>query len=248
MERDEPLRLGEHTFGSRLIVGTGKFSSAAVMADAVFYLWREIEANYDYLAFEISHDGVAFQELARWSDVDKSWTRQDVDFNEYVGDNSVWVAWRFYSDSTVTRDGPWVDDITIWKYIPGQVTARGSFHHYNRNDQWVPARFTKVYLYDDDGNPGPDGSDDLLAVTTTDGNGEFQFPALRNWDVDDSSSSTYGRRLDLYVVWETDVWDSQVAREGDQLWRLGLPLADRRHPHERFRWIHRLLWLYYPKR
>jgi len=222
---------GNHDYpnnmNTRMIYGPFDLSDA-VMADTWFYLWREMEVNRDYLVFEISRDGVAFQELARWSDVNTTWTFQDVDYNGYVGDNSVWVAWRFYSNSSVTRDGPWVDDITIWKYIPGQVTARGSFYYYDRNNQVVPARFTKVYLYDDDGDPGPDGSDDVLAEITTDGNGQFQFPALRNWDVDDSSTNPAVRRLDLYVIWETDAWDSQTARRrvttfgnGAYRWRTG---------------------------
>jgi len=203
---------------TRMIYGPFDLSDA-VLADIWFYLWREIEAGYDYMVFEASHDGVAFQELARWSDVNKTWAFQDVDFNEYAGDNSVWVAWRFYSDDTVTKDGPWVDDITIWKYIPGRVTVRGSFYYYDRDDQVVPARFTRVYLYDydDDGNPGldptiPDTNDDLLGVVTTDRNGRLQIPDIRNWDADDSGTNTTTRRLDLYVILETDVQDSQTAR------------------------------------
>jgi len=211
---------------TRMIYGPFDLSDAT-MADTNFWLWREMETCCDYLAFEISRDGVAFQELARWSG-SAGWEFQSVDYNDYVGDSSVWVAWRFYSDFSVNYDGPWVDDITVRKYVPGQVTARGSFYYYNRNDHVVAARFTKVYLYDDDGDAGPDGSDDVLAETTTDGNGQFQFPALRNWDVDDSSTNPAVRRLDLYVIWETDVQDSQTARRrvttfgsGAYRWRTG---------------------------
>lgn len=186
---------------TRMIYGPFDLSDA-VMADAWFYLWREMEANRDYLAFEISRDGVAFQELARWSDVNTTWTFQDVDFNEYVGDNSVWVAWRFYSNSSVTRDGPWVDDITIWKYVPGQVTAYGRFYYYDRSGQLLPARYTRVYLYDAD----PSGGDDLLGSGTTDENGFWRIGPITNWDTDASGA------LDLYAVFETDVNDSDTAR------------------------------------
>lgn len=190
-----------NNMNTRMIYGPFDLSDA-VMADVWFYLWREIEANYDYLAFEISRDGVAFQELARWSDVNTTWTLQDVDFNEYVGDNSVWVAWRFSSDGSVTKDGPWVDDITIWKYVPGQVTAYGTFSYYDRNSQLSPARYTRVYLYDAD----PSGGDDLLGLGTTDENGFWQIGPITNWDTDASGA------LDLYAVFETDVNDSNTTR------------------------------------
>jgi len=195
--------------------------SDAVMADAWFYLWREMEVNRDYLAFEISRDGVAFQELARWSDVNTTWTFQDVDYNEYVGDNSVWVAWRFYSNSSVTRDGPWVDDITIWKYVPGQVTAYGRFYFYDRNGHLAPARYTRVYLYDAD----PSGGDDLLGLGATDGNGFWQIGPITNWDADASGA------LDLYAVFETDVNDSDTARRrvtnfGDWAYKWQIPTKE----------------------
>jgi hypothetical protein len=90
--------------------------------------------------------------------------------------------------------------------------VRGDFHYNARDGQWSPARSTKVYLYDSD----PGGTDDLLATTTTsadpNANGTFQFPAVTNWDADDSDPDPNNRRLDLYVVWETDNTDSPTAR------------------------------------
>jgi len=136
------------------------------------------------------------------------------------------VGWLFESDSTIQYEGPWVDDILIRKYVPGQVTARGSFFYADRSNPSnpVPAKFTKVYLYDQD----PGGSDDLLDTTVTDANGFFQFPARANWDEDDPDPDPNNRHLDLYVVWETDVQDSAVARRrvtnfGDRAykWRSG---------------------------
>lgn len=104
--------------------------------------------------------------------------------------------------------------------MPGQVTVQGSFSYADRNSNSVPASFTKVYLYDQD----PGGSDDLLDTTVTDANGFFQFPPRTNWDDDDPDPDPNNRRLDLYVVWETDVNDSDAARRrvtnfGDQAYR-----------------------------
>jgi len=175
----------------------------AVWAVTDFQLWREVESGWDYVAFEVSPDGVAFRELARWNTSATSWTYQYVYYNDYVGDDSVWVAWRFHSDSSITRPGPWVDDVRVWKYVP--VTIQGSLHYYDRNGLLVPARYTRVHLYDADSSD----ADDLLGETTTDANGFWRFGPLRNWDDDDSDPDS---RLDLYFTFETDVYDSGQAR------------------------------------
>lgn len=81
---------------TRMIYGPFDLSDA-VQADMWFYMWRQTESNYDYIVFEISHDGIAFQELARWSG-DADWEPQDIDYDDHVGDDSVWVAWRFSNE------------------------------------------------------------------------------------------------------------------------------------------------------
>ncbi|MCD4738792.1 MAG: hypothetical protein K8R89_05990, partial [Anaerolineae bacterium] len=192
-----------NNMNTRIIYGPFDLSDA-VVALTQFYLWREIEPTYDYLLFEVSHDGIAFEELSRWSDDQQTWELQHVEYNDYVGDSSVWVAWRFFSDNIVTKQGPWVDDVYVWKFVPGEVTVQGSLHYYDRDNQYTPARSMKVYLYDDDGDPGSDGSDDLLTMTVNSAQGTFQFAPQLNWDEDDTSATSTDRNLDLYVVWETD--------------------------------------------
>lgn len=194
---------------SWMIYGPFDLSNART-AETVFWLWRQIEVYYDYVFCGISSDGTNF---SGWTwDGTVGWEEQRFSLNGYLGDSSVWVAWLFVSDSTVQYEGPWVDDILIRRYVPGQVTVRGSFHYNARDGQWSPARSTKVYLYDSD----PGGMDDLLATTTTsadpNANGYFQFSSVTNWDDDDSDPDPNNRRLDLYVVWETDNNDSPAAR------------------------------------
>lgn len=95
--------------------------SDATQAHTDFWLWRDTEATWDYISFEISHDGNTFTELARWSGHDvPSWEHEDIYYPvDYMGDSSVWVAWRFYSDSTVSPyEGAWVDDVNIYKFVP----------------------------------------------------------------------------------------------------------------------------------
>jgi hypothetical protein len=180
--------------------------SDAKTAETAFWLWRQIQVSYDYVFFGISSDGSNFNGY-KW-DGTADWEQERLSLNDYLGKSTVWVAWLFVSDGSVQYEGPWVDDILIRKYVPGQVTAQGSFFYADRNNNTVLARFTKVYLYDQD----PGGTDDLLATTTTNANGFFQFPARTNWDDDDTDPDPNNRRLDLYVVWETDYNDSATAR------------------------------------
>jgi len=82
-----------------------------------------------------------------------------------------------------------------------EIVAQGSLHFYDRVNRYSPAVAVRVYLYDDDGAAGPDGSDDRLETTRTDAQGIFTFTSRLNWDADGGSSGK--RALDLYVVWET---------------------------------------------
>jgi hypothetical protein len=193
-----------NNMNTRMIYGPFDLSNA-VYADADFYLWREIEPGYDYLAFEVSHTGNVndFQELARWDGSVQQWVFQDIYFNDYIGDNSVWVAWRFYSDYSVTYQGPWVDDIRVWKYVPGQVTVQGYVHYYDRTGTRVPAQYATIHLWDANTN----GVDyELTYPITTTQNGFFQFPTTRNWEYWDSGDPDHA--LDLYIVVEATYNDS----------------------------------------
>jgi len=114
----DPSPGNDHYFNdmnTRMIYGPFDLSDAS-QADTDFRLWRDIETCCDYIAFEISADGVNFTELERWTGT-YDWEFKDKYYNDYIGDSSVWVAWRFYSDCSVTKVGPWVDDIRIWKNV-----------------------------------------------------------------------------------------------------------------------------------
>lgn len=186
--------------------------SDARQAEVRFWLWIDTQPTYDYLALEVSttSSGSGFQEIARWSGSATSWQEQVIliPLDNRLDYSSVWIAWRFYSNSSTVADGPWVDDVLLRKYVAGQVTPQGAFSYYNRNSSLVGARYTKVSLFESD----PVGGDDLLATTNTDANGFFQFPVQDNWDGDDSDPNPFNRKLDLYVMAETDYSDSGIAR------------------------------------
>lgn len=175
--------------------------SDATEAEVSFWLWREFPNTLDYLVLEASYDGVSFQELARWNTTNTNWQLQSYSLNSYKGDNSVWVAWRFYSNSSITADGPWVDDIVIRKYLPGQVTVTGSLNYYNRNGQRVPAPNVRVIVNEIDLD-SPGGTD-VFGTTTTATDGSFTLGPFTNWDTDETALDPLNRRLDLMIVWQT---------------------------------------------
>jgi len=180
--------------------------SDAKAAEMVFWLWRQIEVNYDYVFFGLSSDGSTFTGN-RW-DGTAGWEEKRYSLNSYLGDSSVWVAWLFVSDNTIQYEGPWVDDILIRKYVPGQVTMQGTLSYTDRDGNTVPARFTKVHLYDQD----PGGIDDRLSTVETNTNGFFWFFARTNWDDDGTEPDPDDRRLDLYFIIEANYDDSPTSR------------------------------------
>jgi hypothetical protein len=215
---------------TRMIYGPFDLSDAT-LAQVNFWLWREVEANRDCLLFEASPDGVTFYTVRSWCDSDPNWRAyNEVTFNGYGGDASVWIAWRFYSNGSVTYQGPWLDDIKLWKFVPGQVTVQGSLTYADRAGHSQLARLMKAYLYDAD----PGGTDDRLAETTTLGDGTFAFPAIRNWDIDNPDPTSTTGRIDLYVAWETEYDDGATARRrvsrGSRSWPQARSARRRRAP------------------
>jgi subtilisin family serine protease/Zn-dependent metalloprotease len=98
----------------------GPFSlTNATSAATSFALWRETEPFFDTLFFGVSTNGVNFNGLF-W-DGSADWELKTVAFNDYVGNPEVWVAFVFQSDSSITRQGVWVDEILIQAEASGGV-------------------------------------------------------------------------------------------------------------------------------
>ncbi|MBM3130190.1 MAG: hypothetical protein FJ009_16390 [Chloroflexi bacterium] len=94
--------------------------SNASDADTYFQLWREIEVRYDWVYFGVSTDGQNFN--GTFWDGNASWEFKDIYYTSYAGNSAVWIAWVFYSDGSVVYQGPWIDDITVWKYVNPTTT------------------------------------------------------------------------------------------------------------------------------
>jgi hypothetical protein len=81
-------------------------------AGTEFNMWHEIETDYDFVFFGYSGDGYNFS--GWFFDGYNDCTVWTAYYPSILGDPSVWVAWVFGSDSSVTYDGPFVDDVVIW--------------------------------------------------------------------------------------------------------------------------------------
>jgi len=99
-----------------MVYGPFDLSGYTTNAGTEFVMWHDIEADYDWVFFGVSHDGYSFTGLV-W-DGFQPCTLYNISYSDWVGDPSVWVAWAFYSDYSVREDGPWVDDIVIWRERP----------------------------------------------------------------------------------------------------------------------------------
>ena len=195
----DPTPKNHHYFNNlntRMIYGPFDLENAAT-TEVNFWLWMEMENCCDYLALEVSRDNITFQEVNRWSGT-AGWQQLGTNLDNYTGYNSVWVSWRFYSNSSIVFDGPWIDDIQLRKFMPGYVDVRGKLSYYDRDTQPgdLPdyAPYTKVSLYDADSNRD---YDDLIVYAYTDLRGDFSFPAKLNYDDDDPDDQD--TRLDLYI-------------------------------------------------
>jgi hypothetical protein len=102
-------------------------------AELLFNYWNQSEAGFDYFAWAASPNGTNFYgyqvsgNSIIWRHVNFDLT--NVPFiGNLTGDSSVWIAFYFRSDSTITDDGPFVDEVVLQKYepasnCPGQYVA-----------------------------------------------------------------------------------------------------------------------------
>jgi hypothetical protein len=106
---------GEYNVSSDQWLNIGDIDLTTAIAPTLTYWdWYEIESGWDYMYLEISTDGGG-----SWSDLipsfsgnQLSWTQHSIDLSTYNG-NTVQIRWRFTSDSSVTYDGYYLDDVTI---------------------------------------------------------------------------------------------------------------------------------------
>lgn len=78
--------------------------------DLTFYIYYDIEYNYDFGYVEVSADGYNFDILETFSGSGASWRLKTYDLDDYAG-HQVYVRFRYETDVGLTDPGFWVDDI-----------------------------------------------------------------------------------------------------------------------------------------
>ncbi len=107
---------------ARSVMIYGPFSLAdAYAADLQFKLWLNSESGYDFICWMASPDGSDFTGPCA-SGSSGGWIDRVLNFSSVpnlgnlLGDPSVWIAFLFISDSSVTRsEGAYVDNIVLRK-------------------------------------------------------------------------------------------------------------------------------------
>ena len=106
---------------SRMIYGPFSLIDASD-ANLQFYYRNQSEANYDYFQWLASVDGTNFYGYQTSGD-SGGWRSVTFDLKSVptlgnlMGRSSVWVAFYFVSDGSITQKGPFVDSITLQKLV-----------------------------------------------------------------------------------------------------------------------------------
>jgi hypothetical protein len=81
------------------------------------------EAGYDFCHVEASTDGVVWQTLASYSGSQTAWVQKIIPLDAYVGQTQLRLRFRLQSDSSVTADGWYLDDVVVSGYLTPADTA-----------------------------------------------------------------------------------------------------------------------------
>ena len=85
----------------------------AQTASLSFWTRYELETNYDYTWLEITTNGSNWTELDEFNGMQTSWIQKEYSLDAYLGEPYVVIRFRFYSDTYVTEDGMYIDDLEL---------------------------------------------------------------------------------------------------------------------------------------
>lgn len=108
---------------SWLVFGPFNLSDAA-SGRLSFRYWNRSEDNFDYFQYFVSVDGTLYHGFQTSGD-SGGWRSGAIDFasvptlGDVTGDSSVWVAFVFKSDNSVTDEGAYVDEVRVEKTVLG---------------------------------------------------------------------------------------------------------------------------------
>ena len=153
-------------------------ASKWISANLSFYTWYEIESGYDYLRVIVTGDGGS-----NWYEIgDKldgssgGWEYHSVSIPAEYLTSQFGIGFLFYSDSSVTYEGAYVDDIKLEAEVPGELSITGrwwcwisenTFTGGVRADVEVPLVWGTVWIWD--------GNNNFLGGRLTGSDGKFNI-------------------------------------------------------------------------
>jgi immune inhibitor A len=155
---EDPLS-GEYAFWSNKgdesdMTLTRSFDLSAVAGPITlsYWVWYDIEKDYDYVYLEVSEDGQTWDILQTPSGTDEDpsgnsfgwgynglsegWIKEEVDLSQYAG-KSIQVRFEYVTDAAVNGEGLLLDDVEI-----PQIGYSSDFE--NGDDGWLGAGFVRV--------------------------------------------------------------------------------------------------------
>lgn len=100
--------------------------SSYTSATLTFWHKYELEMCYDFGSVYASRDHWAtWEELAWYTDTQAAWAQETVDLSSYTGagNSEVEICFEIYTDSSVTYDGWYIDDVVVTASGPANNTS-----------------------------------------------------------------------------------------------------------------------------
>lgn len=94
-------------------------------AELVFMRWQDVESNFDAFKWMASVNAYNYYGWRSWGTGD-GWEEKELDLTDVytlgnlIGESEVWIAFIFQSDGSVQREGVFLDEIVLRKYVGAQ--------------------------------------------------------------------------------------------------------------------------------
>ena len=143
-----------------------------------YYTWYEIESGYDYLRVIVTGDGGSnWYEIGdKYDGNSGGWGYHSVNIPAEYLTSQFSIGFLFYSDSSDTYEGAYVDDIELEAEVPGELAITGKYWCWIsentftggvRADVSAPRVWATVRIYD--------GNDNFLGSGLTETDGRFSI-------------------------------------------------------------------------
>jgi hypothetical protein len=87
--------------------------TGAAAAELSFWTNYRIEYGWDFMYFEVSVNGLDWNEIAKYTGNQYSWVQKTYSLDDYIGESNVIIRFRFSSDSYSEDQGMYIDDLGV---------------------------------------------------------------------------------------------------------------------------------------